>query len=76
MGSPGQMQEDLKSYRHQALVAARDLRYDNKVITAVKKAKSITEISKIMTTARHKACDREIGMSVEAYDALIDREMP
>ena len=66
---------ELQAYRQEAIHAARGLRYGDNVISAINQAKSISEISKIMTTARHKACDAEIGMSVEAYDRLIDREM-
>lgn len=72
----GYCNNDLKSYRHEALCAARGLRYGDDVISAIKKARTADDISKIMTTARHKACDKEIGMSVEAYDKLIDRERP
>ena len=64
---------ELQAYRQEAMHAARGLRYGDKVISAINQAKSISEISRIMATARHKACDEEIGMSVELYDKLINR---
>lgn len=67
---------ELQAYRQEAIHAARGLRYGDNVISAINQAKSISEISKIMTTARHKACDAEIGMSVEEYDRLIDKTRP
>ena len=47
------MSEALKQYRRQAKQAALDLGYEDNVISAIRKAKSESEISRIMLDARH-----------------------
>lgn len=49
----GQVAE-LKSYRSQAVKAARDLGYGLDTITRIKEAKTESEIDRIMKSARHK----------------------
>ena len=42
-----------ENYRNQAMIAAEDLFYGNKVIEKIKAAKNDAEIERIMNTARH-----------------------
>lgn len=42
-----------KGYRHDALVAAKDLRYGEQVIKAIREAKTEAEIIQIMCRARN-----------------------
>lgn len=44
--------EELKAYRRRAIIAATDLMYDKVIIEKIKAAKSCSEISRIMRTAR------------------------
>ena len=47
-------QERFMAYKHEALKAAHDLCYGDRVINKIKNAKSIGEISRIMATARQR----------------------
>jgi hypothetical protein len=46
--------EDIKMFRKEALIAAKDLLYGEKVIEQLKAAKTTAEISRIMKNARDK----------------------
>lgn len=46
------MSRDLYNYKRKATTAARDLCYDVSVISRIANATSITEIARIMKTAR------------------------
>lgn len=47
--------DDINSqYKRQAIKAAKDLLYGNKVIKKIKKAKTEGEIDRIMRAARHE----------------------
>ncbi len=48
----------LESARREATVAAKDLLYPQEVLDALHVAKTIPEISRIMTTARHGGYDK------------------
>lgn len=47
----------ISEYRSQAKKAAKDLRYGDDVIQAIKNAKSEAEIARIMKTARERSFD-------------------
>lgn len=49
----GQYRSSLKTIRHEAIAAAKDLGYDEEYIKDLKAAKSEGEIERIMITARH-----------------------
>ena len=46
------MSEFEENYKKRAMIAAKDLCYDNEVIEKIKESKSIAEIERIMNTAR------------------------
>lgn len=46
--------EPTEAYREDAIKAAKDFRYGDDVIEALKEAKTIGQMEKIMVTARHK----------------------
>ena len=45
--------DDEENYRKQAIIAAKDLCYGNKIIEKIKAAKNDAEIERIMNTSRH-----------------------
>ncbi len=51
------MEGDFKSYKNDAMNAAKDLRYGKVVIDKIKAAKTEAEIQRIMVTERHKRFD-------------------
>ncbi len=51
------MDEEFKTYKKDAIKAAKDLRYGWAVVDKIKSAKSEAEIQRIMTTERHKRLD-------------------
>ena len=55
---PDYLNDELRAYRRGALKAAIELCYGDKVITQIKQAKTVGEISRIMTTARKKIVRR------------------
>ena len=46
------MSEFEDNYKKRAMIAAKELCYDNEVIEKIKESKSIAEIERIMNTAR------------------------
>ena len=46
-------------YRKQAISAAKDLRYGDEVVKAIKKAKTHGEIQRIMVGARHEKIEKD-----------------
>ena len=46
------MSEFEENYKKRAMIAAKDLCYDNEVIEKIKVSKSVAEIERIMNTAR------------------------
>ena len=45
-------QEEEENYKKRAMIAAKELCYDNEVIEKIKTSKSIAEIERVMNTAR------------------------
>lgn len=45
-------QEEKENYKKRAIIAAKELCYDNEVIEKIKASKSIAEIERVMNTAR------------------------
>lgn len=45
---------ELRTYKHQALVAAKDLLYDEETISKIKAAKTENEIRQIMAEGRKR----------------------
>ena len=43
---------DVDIYRKEALITAKELSYDNTIISSLKNAKTINELTRIMVTAR------------------------
>ena len=46
------MSEFEENYKKRAMIAAKELRYDNEVIEKIKTSKSVAEIERVMNTAR------------------------
>lgn len=46
------MEEDAKTFRRQAIKAAKDLDYGEEVVLSLKAAKTVGEMDRIMKTAR------------------------
>lgn len=51
------MNEEFKTYKKDAIKAAKELRYGRIVVDRLKAAKTEAEIQRIMTTERHKRLD-------------------
>lgn len=51
------MDEEFKTYRKDAIRAAKDLRYGDDVVNKIKSAATEAEIQRVMVTARHKQLD-------------------
>ena len=45
-------QEEEENYKKRAMIAAKDLCYDNEVIEKIKASKSVAAIERVMNTAR------------------------
>ena len=45
-------QEEEGNYKKRAMIAAKELCYDNEVIEKIKESKSVAEIERVMNTAR------------------------
>jgi predicted RNA-binding protein with EMAP domain len=52
-----ELSSETREYQKQAIKAAKDLRYDSKVVRKLERAKTVGEISRIMITARKSECD-------------------
>lgn len=51
------MDEEFKTYKKDAVKAAKELRYGDNVVNRIKAAKTEAEIQRIMVTERHKRFD-------------------
>lgn len=52
-------EEGFKAHQRSAIKAARELRYDEKVVKKIQEAETIDQISRIMTDARHAQIEAE-----------------